>query len=49
MPDDEKEKDRSDPAAGKPRTERSFIDHLPNEPESPETPRAPVVPRDVEF
>ncbi len=37
MPDDEKEQDPSDPAAEKPRTERSFIDHLLNQPEGPGT------------
>ena len=49
MPDGGKEQDRPDEAAERPRSKRSFIDHLLNQPEGPETPRAPVVPRDIEF
>ncbi len=49
MSGDKQEEDRPDPAAEDARGERSFIEHLLNQPEGPETPRATVVPRDVEF
>ena len=48
VPSDRDKKDRPNDAAD-PRAERSFVEHLLNQPKGPETPRAGAAPRDVEF
>lgn len=48
MSNDQNKKDRPDDGE-EPRSKRSFIEHLLNQPEGPDTPRAQVVLRNVEF